>query len=338
MSLKLLDQQYDDVIGSKYITAVTNYSYALEKLVPLINRFEQQRYTLRENFYQKLEKDIIDGCIMPPLTLAIKDENAAELKEQDVEEYINNNISIGFVLDGIQRLNTLQRIGIDNLNGQRSLYINILISDSMDKLLYRMITLNNGQRPMSTRHQVEILASNLYDFENLDVNYQTEKEQQTKRINGAFKKSDIITSYLAFVTKSINIDNQKIIESKLDELITNKIMTSNVTKSDIEFSNVIDLVTKLIEDNNIKKWFKVTNNLVGFTAGISDSFNYINTEDHDSFYFSIQKFEEAFSAIDVSRIKLGLARRKSVKFFIERYLDVRELDVISLTDLLSQEI
>ena len=34
----------------------------------------------------------------------------------------------------------------------------------MDRLLYRMITLNNGQKPMTARHQIEILASNIFDF------------------------------------------------------------------------------------------------------------------------------------------------------------------------------
>lgn len=63
-----------------------------------------------------------------------------------------------------KELNTLSRIDADKLDMSRILYCNILISDSMDRLLYRMITLNNGQKPMSARHQIEILAGNIFDF------------------------------------------------------------------------------------------------------------------------------------------------------------------------------
>lgn len=45
-------------------------------------------------------------------------------------------------------LNTMKRIANDDkFPKDRMLYCNILICNSMDRLLYRMITLNNGQRP-----------------------------------------------------------------------------------------------------------------------------------------------------------------------------------------------
>lgn len=334
--IKIYDELYDNVIDSKYVTAKTNYKFAIEVLVPLINRFEQQRLSLRPQFYEKLEEDIIKGCIMPPLTLAIKLD--VDIEIENIENFINENISEGFVLDGIQRLNTLRRIGLENLDSERPLYLNILICNSMDKLLYRMITLNNGQKPMSARHQVEILATNLYKFDDLNLELQTEKEQSKKRINGAFKKSDIITAYLAFITNSINIDNQKIIESKLDELVTSKIIDSDITERKQEFSSIVNLISELNNNDEVKKWFKVSNNLVGFSAGISKSFDDIANIDENDFLQSILRFEEAFSAIDVSRVKLGLVRRKSVKYFIENYHRSSNLSVISLTDEISQVI
>ncbi|WP_345243242.1 hypothetical protein [Pontibacillus salipaludis] len=340
MEITILDKSHDNVINSVFITAKTTYSVALEKLVPLIDRLDYQRNTLKPQFYRKLEKDILNGCIMPPLTLAIKQEIHEDKKIENIEKFINNNIEDGFVLDGIQRLNTIKRICEKNdINLTRPLYLNILICNSMDKLLYRMITLNNGQKPMSARHQVEILASNLYNFEELPLNIRSEKEQKKKRVNNSFKKDDIIKSYLAFISNSINIDNQKIIESKLDELITDQIIESDLTERKIEFSEVVDLINTLAEaDKSLLKWFKGTNNLIGFSAGIHKSFNEINEVDKDTFKIFIETFEEAFKFIDVSKIKLGLARRRAVKYLITNYSEVYDLSITKLTDIISQEV
>lgn len=334
MSIKVLDEQFDQVIQSKFITAIANYEYALDYLVPLINRLEQQRYTLRSSFYEKLERDISKGCIMPPLTLAIN----SEYSGNDIETFINKHIKEAFVLDGIQRLNTLKRIGKQKVDLQRPIFLNILICQSMDKLLYRMITLNNGQKPMSARHQVEILANNIYSFDDLDINIQTEKQQRIKRINNSFKKEDIIKAYLAFISNSINIDNQKIIESKLDELITDQIIESDLTDRIIEFSDIIDIVNKFIQDSNAKKWFLVSNNFIGFAAGITKAYSILKDEEIQDFVDSIDNLEQVLSYIDISKVKLGLVRRKAAKFFIENYDICRNYSINKLTDAISQEI
>lgn len=54
-----------------------------------------------------------------------------------------------------------------------------------------MITLNNGQKPMSPRHQIEILTQELFDFTaypNLIV--QTEKERANYPQKDAYSQSD----------------------------------------------------------------------------------------------------------------------------------------------------
>lgn len=335
MDIIILDQRIDNVIKSNYITAVTTYRFAINHLVPLINRFEQQRYSLRPNFYKKLERDLLNGCIMPPLTLAIK----SNIIETDASDFLESSINMAFVLDGIQRLNTLNRLkNNESFNLDRPIYLNILICNSMDKLLYRMITLNNGQKPMSTRHQVEILANNIYDFDNLNIDIQTEKQQKIKRINQSFKKEDIIKGYLAFISNSINIDNQKIIESKLDELITDSIIDSDITDREVEYSDIINLINNFIENSELKKWFLIANNLIGFSAGIPKSFYLINEESADKYLENIKKYEEAFSYIDVSKIKLGKVRRQTIKFFIEKYSFMRDLSIGKITDLISMEI
>ena len=226
MDLVIYDVIYDDVIDSYYLTASATYDYAVKNFVPLINKLEFQRNPLRKTFYKRLELDILNGCIMPNITLAIHFDG--ELPERNIinSSYIEYNLNNAFILDGIQRLTTMKRISENkDFPSERKIYCNIIISNSMDKLLYRMITLNNGQKPMSARHQIEILASNLFDFNNLPLLAVSEKEARKKKISDEYINKDvIIKGYLAYISRSINIDNQKIIENKMNELIADKIM------------------------------------------------------------------------------------------------------------------
>lgn len=206
MNIKLYDVQYDNVIKSYYLTTGVDYEYALDKLVPLINKLDFQRNPLRASFYKRLEADIQTGCIMPNITIAIKVDDGMPKGEEVTEKYIEKTIKNAFILDGIQRLNTLSRIDTAKLDTSRILYCNILISDSMDRLLYRMITLNNGQKPMSARHQIEILAGNIFDFDSLPILSVTEKEKKRKKKNDdTMNKESLIKGYLAYISNSINL-------------------------------------------------------------------------------------------------------------------------------------
>lgn len=340
MNFKILDLKYDDVIQSHFVTVVADYSFAIANLVPLISKLDFQRNPLRASFYARLESDIISGCIMPPLTIAF---NLQYKKDAHInEELLLSNICKAFVLDGIQRLNTLARIhDRDEFEPSRPIYLNILICESMDRLLYRMITLNNGQRPMTARHQIEILAGNIFNFDDLPILTVTEKQ-----IKGAKKRSEdtimskevVIKGYLAFISHSINIDNQKIIESKMDELIAEQIMESDISKRKTKYSDVISFINNAIDNKTLKAWFLVPNNFIGFCAAMAGAFDAIQNEKISDLGQSISLFENAFSSIDISKIKLGLARRRLALFFFENYSRLTKLSSNQLLNEISQEL
>ncbi len=331
---------YDKVIKSRYITAVTDYRYALNNLAPLIDRLDIQRNIQDSKFYSRLEKDLVKGCIMPPLTLAFIDEDAIKIEDPgELSTYLDENIKEGFILDGIQRLNTLQRTyknAGEELNLDRSMYLNIVICSSMDNLLYRMITLNNGQKPMSARHQIEILTANLFEFEGAEIPIFTEREAKRLKIKVAFNKGDFIKGYLGFLANSTNIENQKIIEEKLDELIADKILDSNLTEDDLEFSDVVSLINRLSTNERIFKWFKNTNNLIGFCVGIKSNFPTLNELEIASFNDAIRLFEQAFESFNFSKIKVGRIRRNLVSYFIKHFEELKDVEVLDLVDTLSQ--
>lgn len=327
--IKILSKAFDAVIQSEFLIAETDYGYGLSSLLPLINRLDIQRKIQGESFYRRLEKDIIAGCIMPPITLAfIEPKKKKPRTLAQLEQYVKTHISQGFILDGIQRLNTLKRVGNNPLfDKSRPLFINIILCPSRDNLLYRMVTLNNGQKPMSARHQIEVLASEIYDFEALGIELITEKDDAPgAKSKPSFKKADIIAAYIAFLSNNLALENTKIIQEKLDELIARQIMETDTTNSSIQFSQVISEIVRLSKTKYLYEWLKNLNNLIGFCVGIKSSLKVIAATPANTFLSAVERFEEAFANLDVSKIKLGRERRNLSRHFIENFESMSDLD------------
>src|SRR6185503_17925476 len=129
--ITVFSDDLDYVINGTFLTAVTNYSFGVERLFPLVGKLEIQRKLQTPRFYQRLERDLLKGCIMPNLTLAFVVDRTT-LNNVRLTEFVNREIDNAFVLDGIQRLNTLKRAAEDDeLDLTRPLYLNIIICHSI---------------------------------------------------------------------------------------------------------------------------------------------------------------------------------------------------------------
>lgn len=317
----------DHVVNALVATARVDYQYAIESLVPQISRLDIQRKVQNPRFYDRLKRDILKRCVMPAITLAFVNEDHDDLMDKGrFERYVNENISHAFVLDGIQRLSTLSRAfseasdaGVD-FPFDQPLLLNVLVCRSIDNLLYRMITLNNGQRPMTTRHQIEILTANLFPGDSESVFLVKEKDG-VRKDQGVFAKSDFVLGYIAFLSSTTNVDSQKLIQEKLDELLASKILEHDPTLGGIEFAQVMELVGALSVIKSVDKWFKVNNNLVGFCASVRISYDVLLNLSPEEFSEYIDTFEEAFRAFNVAKIRLGRARRRAVAHAVKRLQD-----------------
>lgn len=335
--MEIFSVDRDGVVNATVSLGKTNYRYALDSILPLIDRFSEQRDVQNPKFYERLRRDILRRCLMPPITLAfIEAEHEGLDSAAKVEAFVRDNIAEGFVLDGIQRLSALRRASEttdseDEFPADQALFVNIIVCPSIDNLLYRMITLNNGQKPMTARHQVEILSSNAFVFDDTNLSLVTEKDKLRLR-RGVFKKADFELAYMAFLSSSVNVDSQKIIEQKLDELLASKILERDPTVAVVEFKDVIELIGRLSASPQLDSWFKLVNNLIGFCASIRDSYAHIAAASPEEFLEFTTRFEAAFRAFDVSRIKLGRARRQSVAALIKKFDLTKEASVESLTE------
>lgn len=336
MDFFTLDQ--DNVITGYVVNGTTTYQFALDNFIPLMGRLDIQRDVQKTKFYARLELDIVRGCIMPPITVALIHSFGNDLPERDeVFEFIRANISDGFVLDGIQRLNTLLRSSKhDGFDRNRPLHVNFVLAPSRDRLLYRMITLNNGQRPMSARHQIDVLADSFFDFDHIELDLVTEKSKGRVRAPDSFKKADFVKGYVAYLSNSVSIDNQKIIEEKMDELIANRIIESDIPTRKIEFSDVVSLINSMSQSPKLRDWIRIQNNFIGFCVGIKGSIEVLNNQSLEAIEKAIQSFEYAFSSINVSKVNLGKVRRESVSRFIGEFEEVKDLDEFKLLDKISE--
>lgn len=328
MSFDVHYAAHDDVIRSSVAIGQADYEYALENLFPLIGRFDEQRKKQNAKFYQRLKDDIVAGCVMPPLTLAFVSKEMAKTKDiAKLKNYISNNIAKGYILDGMQRLNTLQAASREKgFDKNRPIYLTVIFAEKYDFLLYRMITLNNGQKPMTPRHQIEILTQNLLDFTNLkNITIQTEKDTEKGLIHGSFKLGDVAAAYTAYLTDNPNNENNKIIDDKMNEILVGRVMGSDLISAKAEFSQILELVDEFSLNKEARRWLKLQNNLIGFTLGAKTSYAEIATLDEDDFAAQVEKFESAFDVINPSKVNVGRYRRELTQEFFQKFEEMSTL-------------
>jgi len=337
--IEALHVSHDAVIKSAFISAATTFDYAIANIFPLLDRFGEQRKAQSKKFYDRLRNDIVSGCVMPPITLAfVNGALSTETNPQTLSNFINNNIVDGYILDGMQRMITLKDASLLNgYLGNRTLYVNVIIAEKYDLLLYRMITLNNGQKPMTARHQIEMLTKGAVDISGTNIEVVSEKQTEGTKIRNAFRMSDIAEAYTAYLSDSLHNQNTKIIESKLDEILVGRVMESDITNEEHSFSDILREVGRLQVIDQNRDWLRQVNNMIGYTVGAKKSLDDIRALTPDEFMHSIDTFESAFDAINTSKVNVGKYRRDLSRLYIEKIAELGTFDQSQLEELFFNE-
>ncbi|KQT06994.1 hypothetical protein [Rhizobium sp. Leaf386] len=193
------------------------------------NEYQRSKVRTQGKTYDLLKADLIQGCVIPPIILAISDQFSSDISpifDRDflssgeeailshLKPIISKAISSGglLILDGLQRSLTIQSC-ISDLNSDKDrlakfltnkIRIEIYLGLSKTGILYRMLTLNTGQTPMSFRHQLEILYHDYLQGASLpkDMTIVREVEDAKPVGLGAYKYQDVIDMFYAFSTES----------------------------------------------------------------------------------------------------------------------------------------
>ena len=79
------------------------------------------------------------------------------------------------------------------------------------------------------------------------------------------------------------------------------------------------------KDEDMLKWFRVANNMIGFAAGVSRLGSL--PDNLDEFIILVEDFEVVLtSAFDLSKLKLGQTRRKLVSELVLKYKEYAAMD------------
>lgn len=132
------------------------------------NEFQRRRVSSSKTIYSLLKQDVLKGCVIPPVVLALTSVAVQQsIKKEEVSSFVLSHKNDLVILDGLQRTYSLVDLEAeliakgdqDNLKmfyGQR-LRVEVYVGINRLGILYRMLTLNTGQTPMSLRQQIEIL-------------------------------------------------------------------------------------------------------------------------------------------------------------------------------------
>lgn len=211
------------------------------------NPYQRRRVSSAGKIYDLLRADLIKGCVIPPIILAVTEKYEGQLRPLihdvmqndaddnswvEIEKVIVQAIELKeiIILDGLQRSLTI--IGIQNdfpgvisdeeysIFTRNKIRIEIYAGLSKPGILYRMLTLNTGQTPMTFRHQLEILYYDYIENDDLPNKIQVLRETDEGRARGEnrYKFSDVIDMFYAYTTNSPMPFNRQALVSELREL------------------------------------------------------------------------------------------------------------------------
>jgi hypothetical protein len=195
------------------------------------NEMQRKRVKSSKSIYSLLRADLRKGCTIPPVFLAVRKEavgsekkiaDLEKLKDTEIKTYIEKKKLI--ILDGLQR--TYQMIELENelkkegnkeeLNRylNRPVRAEIYIGINKIGILYRMLTLNTGQTPMSTRHQIEILYQDYLGQNKINgIELVKEIDSSRKLGLGKYKFNEVVDGFQSYLEKDdLGIDRGSILE------------------------------------------------------------------------------------------------------------------------------
>lgn len=200
----------------------------LELIGTDFDKFSIQRKRENHPGYQRMRNDIVSGALLPTITLAASPEVAPTLKQMclsgRMDDFIRRICIPGTmnILDGLQRtyiLSDLAASGHQFIDRQ-TVHVEIRIEENIKHLIYRIIVLNAGQKPMTMRHQVEILFSAFKtslerEIPRLELFQENNPARRTRSRKYALER--MATGYHAFLLRSPEVEKQNIVAQKISE-------------------------------------------------------------------------------------------------------------------------
>lgn len=200
----------DKKVNSKniqFVMDIASYS-ALASDIIKNNPYQRNKVSKSGSIYNLLKEDILEECIIPPIVLASTSKLDEKASPDELLAEVLADAGNLKILDGLQR--TLSIIDVynnnreyfDALDEKYLIRIEAYLSISDTGILYRMLTLNTGQTPMTLRHQLEILFSKYAEGDFNGVTILREVDEASVKSIAHYRFADLIDGYTSFLEKN----------------------------------------------------------------------------------------------------------------------------------------
>lgn len=234
--MKAISSLKDSKIGAYSILVEISIGEYVTLVKDIINNndFQRKRIKSSKTVYSLLKKDLQEQCLIPPIVLALREQKEKKREELNDDNITNLDLVTDFlnskqndfipdliILDGMQRtltiLDLLQELEEQNLpplevlkpneenilNRVRSTKIRVEIYININRIgiLYRMLTLNTGQTPMSLRQQVEMLYMDYLESAPDEIQLIREIDTTTTLNKNKYNFKDIMDRFTAYLKR-----------------------------------------------------------------------------------------------------------------------------------------
>lgn len=321
------------------------------------NPYQRKRVSRSSTVYSLLNTDLQKLCTIPTITLAFSEGcGDVELREGmesgEIEQTLNNSL---IILDGLQRTYTMMDVDRDIMfvGEEKEAFCNHILRIELYKglsktgILYRMLTLNTGQTPMSKRHEIEILYSSFLDRPIDGIRFIKQASPEHREGIDDYDFDDAIEGFNSFIDSDESaIDHMKLLSviQRLDNLTNDdfqrdlfeqyiRLYNSFVHRFDLltnhwDVDSTKELGVSSVYGHNIPSFFNKSQTMSAFGAaigevlwdnkdrGLGDIENVVT-----DFYFdgepsiAMLQFLKELDKVRMTAKKIGVAQRMFLKFF-----------------------
>lgn len=170
----------------------------------------------------QMTTDFSKGSVLPPVVIGLVDNDFNSSKITNMEDlisYLNSNSNELCIIDGMQRTQAMLDAGENFLS--REIRVELWLSESLNKLIYRMLVLNTGQVPWTMQRQLEVVLFPVVKEIKRKIpgiELPTTNDEQRRTQPGKFQASKIIEAFLVFGSRSEKANTRDVIAEEYTKL------------------------------------------------------------------------------------------------------------------------
>lgn len=304
--MKVLSVIYDGLLDANNVLIEMTVKEYLDIGLKILNnnQYQRKRVSRSSSIYSMLGSDLKKLCTIPTIVLALtdnddKDELMIGMSSQEIIEVLSTNKLI--ILDGLQRTytirDTVKALDMDLLVTMEkketlknhTLRIEVYCGLTKTGILYRMLTLNTGQTPMSRRHEIEILYSSYLDRDIEGITFNREAENDMAKGIDVYDFDNAIDGFYSFIESDESpMDRFDILDviQRLEKVTKDdykKDLFTHFIKLYNKFAHHVDIVTnhwelgvdkkellKSVYAKDVASFFNKSQTMAAFGAAVGD--------------------------------------------------------------------